>query len=458
MQYNYRNNGITKSILFIISLLFLANPQIKSQPQSQVKHPEWSYNQTIYEVNLRQYSKEGTFKEFETHLPELKKMGVGIIWLMPINPIGEKNRKGPLGSYYSVKNYKTVNPDYGTLADFKEVVNKIHKLGMYVIIDWVANHTSWDNVLVKEHPDFYKKDSAGNFIPPVEDWSDVIALDYSNKNLWDYMAGAMKYWIKQANIDGFRCDVAGMVPTDFWNYARQQLDEVKPVFMLAEAEDPGLQIKAFDMTYSWELYQIQDGIAQGKKNVQDIINYFNKENNEYPESAFRMRFTSNHDENSWNGTVKERLGNAAPEFAAFTVVIPGMPLLYSGQEAGLNKRLEFFKKDVIEWKDSPYRELYTKLFNLKMNNEALLNGEKGGKVNLVSPKESKNIYAFTRESGGDKILAVFNFSKSESDVNLKGETLHGSYSNLITGEKAKFSDEANMKLKPWGFNIFVKEK
>ncbi len=236
-----------KFSLLCLTFIFFSFNFLFAQ-QSNVVHPLWAKDVGIYEVNIRQYTPEGTFNSFGKYLPQLKELGVGILWLMPINPIGVKNRKGKLGSYYSVRNYKKVNPEFGNLKDFKLLVKKIHKMGMHVIIDWVANHTSWDNVWVKEHPEFYTKDANGNFVPPVADWSDVIDLNYNNKLLWKYMVDAMKYWLTETNIDGFRCDVAAMVPTEFWNYARKELEKIKPVFMLAEANEPELQIHAFDMS------------------------------------------------------------------------------------------------------------------------------------------------------------------------------------------------------------------
>lgn len=449
----------TVLIILVSALLFIGiAKKIYAQPvPSTVVHPAWSFNKTIYEVNVRQYTKEGTFKAFEKHLPELKRMGVGILWLMPINPIGEKNRKGLLGSYYSVEDYYAVNPEFGTMDDFKELVNKIHSLHMHVIIDWVANHTSWDNVLTKTHPDFYKKDSTGKFIAPVKDWTDVIALNYKNKDLWNYMIGALKFWVKDCNIDGFRCDVADMVPTPFWNEARKELDKIKPVFMLAEAERPELQAKAFDMTYSWKFYTLMNDIAKGKSNASSINNFFKWENNNFPKNDFRMRFTSNHDENSWNGTEFERLGNAAPTFAALTFAVPGMPLIYSGQEAGSNKRLKFFERDPIVWKPSPFRELYTKLVDLKLHNKALWNGDEGGDMNLISSPNDKSVYSFVRKKDNNKVFVVFNLSNKSVDVTLSGKEIKGNYKNIFSGVNVSFSDRENFKLKPWEYEIFINE-
>ena len=268
MFLKYYSKPILRYLLFAL-LLFLS-VKINAQQQTDVKHPEWSKNATIYEVNIRQYTPEGTFKAFEKHLPEIKKMGIDILWLMPINPIGKLNRKGTLGSYYSISNYNAVNPEYGTLDDLKRLVNVSHKMGMKVIIDWVANHSSWDNVWTKTNPDFYNKDSLGNFKAPVPDWTDVIGFNYKNPKLWVAMENAMEYWIKECNIDGYRCDVAGMVPMPFWDFVRKELDNIKPVFMLAEAEGPQFHKHAFDMTYGWEFHNITKEIYSGKQNVVDF--------------------------------------------------------------------------------------------------------------------------------------------------------------------------------------------
>jgi cyclomaltodextrinase / maltogenic alpha-amylase / neopullulanase len=447
---------------FSISLIILSSVMISKtisaqQLKSYVNHPAWSYNQSIYEVNLRQYTEEGSFKAFARHLPELKKMGVGILWFMPLNPIGIKNRKGKLGSYYSVKDYYAIDSSYGTSAGFKRLVKEIHKLGMHVIVDWVADHTSWDNNLTVEHTDWYKKDSAGNFMPPVKDWSDVIALNYDNKNLRKYMIGALEYWVKTYNIDGFRCDVADMVPTDFWNKARAELEKIKPVFMLAEAETPELQVKAFDMTYSWKIYRIMNGIAAGKNNAADISKYFKWEEKNYPENDFRMRFTTNHDINSWDGTVFERLGKAAETFAVFSAAIPGMPLVYSGQEAGLNKRLDFFDKDTINWKKSKFREIYTKLLNLKIHNHALWNGTEGGEIELISNPKDKYIYSFVRKKDNDKIFVVFNFSNKPRAANLSDKDIEGNYKDLFSGKNITLSEKEKFKLPAWGYKFLVSE-
>ncbi|MEI7983677.1 MAG: alpha-amylase family glycosyl hydrolase, partial [Bacteroidota bacterium] len=279
------------------------------KPYVEIKHAEWSRNATIYEVNIRQYTPEGTFKAFESHLPRLKEMGVDIIWLMPVHPIGEKNRKGKLGSYYSVKDYYGVNPDFGTLDDFKELVQKIHGMGMYVIIDWVANHSAWDNALAKDHPDWYTKTKGGNFEPtPWYDWEDVIDFDYDQPGIRKYMTEALKYWVRETDIDGFRCDVAGFIPVDFWENARTELDSIKPVFMLAEWESRDLHKKAFDMTYSWGLWNNMHAATIGKKGTGGLVEYLAHDVNTFPKGAYRMTFTDNHDKNSWEGNQYSNFG------------------------------------------------------------------------------------------------------------------------------------------------------
>ena len=442
---------ITFSILVVI--LFSTG---YAQKETTVVHPEWSNNASIYEVNIRQYTAEGTFKAFQKHIPELKKLGIEIIWIMPVNPIGEKNRKGTLGSYYSVENYRAINPEFGTFNDFKNLVNEIHKQGMHVILDWVANHTSWDNVLTKTHPDFYKRDSLGNFIAPVADWTDVIALNYNNPNLWIYMENTMEYWVKETGIDGFRCDVADMVPTSFWNFVRKELEKIKPVFMLAEAENPALQKNAFDMTYAWEFHNILKQIYKGKMTVNDLDKYYVKEEEKYNPDAYRMVFTTNHDENSWNGTVFQRFGDAVKTFAVLCGVVKGMPLVYSGQETGMNKALRFFDKDTIDWKKSSFRDLYTKLIHLKLNNKALWNGISGGEMERIKTNNDDKIFSFIREKDNNKVFAVFNLSAQNQNIKINDNRIEGNYKDLFTSKTNSLTSGYNIELPAWGYKIFVK--
>ncbi len=449
---------LASSIIIFILILFVFQNNLFSQfHKSTVKHPEWSYDLSIYEVNLRQYSESGTFKDFEKHLPRLKELGAGILWFMPIHPIGEVNRKGTLGSYYSVKDYLAVNPEHGTIDDFKNLVNKIHEAGMYVIIDWVANHTAWDNPLVTEHPEWYTKDADGNFVPPVADWADVIDLNFDNAELQEYMINALKFWVEECNIDGYRCDVAGMVPMDFWNKTRAELDKIKPVFMLAEDEKPEHHEKAFDMTYSWELHHYFNQVAKGEKKASVISGYFDSEKMIYPANAFRMRFTSNHDENSWNGTEYERLGEGAETFAALSFVIPGMPLIYSGQEAANNKRLNFFEKDPMQWNEHKIGKLYSNLNQLKKNNPALFNGEGGGDYLNLSNNNEENVLTFARVKGDNVIISVFNLSSSEINIEFNAEGFTGEYTSYLDGSIKSIEEKNSEMLMPWDYRIFVKK-
>jgi cyclomaltodextrinase / maltogenic alpha-amylase / neopullulanase len=424
---------------------------------AQTNTPDWAYNATIYEVNIRQFTEEGTFKAFSEHLPRLKNLGVDILWLMPIHPIGELNRKGTLGSYYSVKDYKDVNPEFGTMDEFKELVNEIHSLGMYVIIDWVANHTAWDNIWVHKYPEFFTRDVDGNFIPPVDDWHDVIDLNFDNKELWDKMADALKFWIKECKIDGYRCDVAGMVPVEFWNFVRPQLDEIKPVFMLAEWDTPEMHYAAFDMTYDWKLHKIMNRIYSKENNVNNLADHIEQDRNKYPGYAIRMQFTDNHDENTWNGTVFERLGDAVETFAVLTYTIPGMPLIYSGQEAGNDKRLEFFEKDPIEWQEHNLFELYKQLNILRKNNPALWSGVKGGSYKVIPNNNPESVFTFLRENESNTVFSIFNLSDQSIEIELLNESADGDYREFFNGKLFEVAALAkSIKLKPWEYRVYIK--
>jgi glycosidase len=445
-----------KKIVPLLILAVLSSCSQKNLKSFEKKStpPEWSYNSTIYEANIRQYTPEGTFAAFEKHLPKIKEMGIEIIWLMPIHPIGEKNRKGTLGSYYSVKDYKGINPNFGTKEDFKRLVDKIHELDMFIIIDWVANHTAWDHHWTVTNKNFYTLDSLGNFVPPVPDWSDVIDLNYENIDLHLAMIDALKYWVKEFDIDGYRCDVAAMVPNDFWNKARKELDKIKPVFMLAEAHEPELHKNGFDMTYNWQLKDLMNDYAKEKVSIEDIKKHFNVDEKEYPANAFRMTFTTNHDENSWNGTVFERLGRLAEPFTVLISTASGMPLVYSGQEAGMDKALEFFEKDEIEWKDHKKREIFTKIFKVKKSNKALWNGEKGGEMNFINVSDNKNVLSFYREKENDKIVVVLNLSDKNAEISFSDKKIFGGYNNLFTEKKVVLDGENKFILAGYNYLVF----
>ncbi len=428
------------------------------KPYVEVKNPEWVKNATMYEVNIRQYTPEGTFKAFEAHLPRLKELGVDILWLMPIHPIGEKNRKGGLGSYYSVKDYLAVNPEFGTMDDFKALVKKIHEMGMYVILDWVANHSAWDNPLTIEHPEWYTKTREGNFQPtPWYDWDDIIDFDFDQPGLRKYMTEAMKFWVKEADIDGYRCDVAGFIPIDFWENARAELDEIKPVFMLAEWESRDLHRKAFDATYAWSLYGDLKNATKGGHGAGSLYGYMANDAGSYPKGSIRLVFTDNHDKNSWDGTQYTNFGDGLEAAIVFTGTVSGMPLAYSGQEAGLNKSLAFFEKDQIEWKDHSNAQLFKKLFDLKHRNQALWNGHWGGETTRVKNDNMQWVLSFAREKDGYRVLPIINFSDKPQKVKPDTKYWTGTYTELFTGQQYTLTGDDTFELKPWGYVVMVME-
>ena len=427
------------------------------KPYVELTHPEWSRNATIYEVNLRQYTPEGTFKAFETHLPRLKDMGIDILWLMPIHPIGEKNRKGKMGSYYSVKDYYGINPEFGTEADFEHLVDKIHDMGMYVILDWVANHSAWDNPLVQQHPEWYTKTKEGNFQPtPWYDWDDIIDFDYEQPGIRKYMTEALTHWVDTYNIDGYRCDVAGFMPLDFWNNARKELDAIKPVFMLAEWESRDLHKSAFDMTYAWSLWNKLHEATVGGKSISGLVEYMAHDVSTFPQNGYRMTFTDNHDKNSWEGTPFSNFGDGLETSMVMAATVSGMPLVYSGQEAGLNRPLKFFDKDEIEWNDHKFSDLYKTLFELKHDNKALWNGKYGGKMVRIYSDQMDRIISFSREKDKDKVISIFNFSDETIKVNLDTDYHKGSYKGLFTEESIQLKGADEMTLEPWGYKVLVK--
>lgn len=428
------------------------------QPYVKLKHPEWTKNATLYQINLRQFSQEGTLKAAEAQLERIKALNVDIVWLMPIHEIGVKNRKGSLGSPYSVKDYYSVAKEYGTLDDLKSFVATAHKLGMKVIFDWVANHTSWDNALATEHPDYYQRDWKGEFRPtPWFDWSDIINLDYRSPGLRKYMTDVMKYWVKEADIDGYRCDVAGFVPVDFWNNLRKELDAIKPVFMLGEWESRDLHALAFDATYAWQWYEEVHKICTGKAGVGALFNYYAWNEGFYPQDIMRMTFVSNHDKNAWDGTEYEQFKDGLDAAIVLSVTSEGMPLLYNGQEAGNTKRLAFFEKDPIQWKENRYADFYRKLFGLKHSNTALWNAHWGARMVQVVNSDPDKVFSFVRANENDKVFVVINFSAEPRKVKLVDGPYAGLYKEFFTGEQVDFAEgNSEVALPAWGYRVYVR--
>ena len=423
----------------------------------QFRHADWTKNASIYQINTRQFTAEGTFNAATAQLPRLKDLGVDILWLMPIHPVGEFKRKGALGSPYAVRDYRAVNPEFGTLADFRRFVDRAHELGMHVIIDWVGNHTSWDNVLRTSHPDWYVRDSAGKPQPtPWYDWDDIVDLDYGKPGLRRYMTEAMVYWVKEVGVDGFRADAAGLVPQDFWDNAARELRAVKPVFMLAEWESRDMHRDAFDASYAWSWWDTLHDIAKGKRDATALYTYYAWNRKFYPRQAYRMLYTTNHDKNAWDGTEFEIFGDAVDAAIVFSFVSEGIPLVYNGQEAGNRKRLAFFDRDPIAWKASPYTDLYKKLLALKRTNTALWNGEYGAVMDQVPNDAPKQVFSFVRANAQDKVFVALNLS-AEPATTTFGKTLqHGRYRDFATGEPVTVDASTRFEMAPWSYRVLVK--
>ena len=361
-------------------------------------------NSVVYEMNVRQYTPEGTFAAAQQELPRLKELGIDILWLMPIHPIGVKERKGTLGSYYAIADYKAINPEFGTMEDFENFLAEAHKLGFRVILDCVANHTSPDAKWINECPaDWYMRDENGNTVVNY-DWYDIAELNYDKREVWDAMADQMRFWMEKG-VDGFRCDMACEIPLEFWQETISALRADYPgMYMLAEGEEPKLHsLSGFNSSYAWELHHMLNAIARGEKNIPELLEYIQKDAERHPADAFRLMFTSNHDENSWAGTEFERMGDAAKLMAVLTFTLPnGQPLIYTGQEMGWNKRFEFFEKDPITaWEKNEYFDFYKWLIDIRHDNPALAAGDKGGVFEVVSTDDSTLV--FTRTLPGNKV-------------------------------------------------------
>ena len=420
------------------------------------KRATWLAAATIYEVNVRQYSHEGTFNAFAKELPRLKDMGVEVLWFMPVHPIGEKNRKGMEGSYYSVKDFKDVNPEYGTLQDFEILVKKAHELEMKVIIDWVANHAAWDNVWTKEHPEYFERDAAGNFRPPY-DWTDVIQIDHSSEEEQAAMIGAMKFWIENLDIDGFRADLAHLTPLAFWKKARTEIEPLKPeLFWLAETEEIAYH-EVFDASYTWEWMHKTEDFSKGKIGLQELCRVLEKYDYDFPVSAYRMYFTSNHDENSWNGTEYEKYGDLAKALAVFSVTWNGIPMIYSGQELPNLKRLKFFEKDTIEWKkENTLHEFYKTLLSLKKKNLALRACDKSVQTHFVSNDKNKKILSYLRKSSSDEVFVVLNLGSEKETLQIRGSIVSGDFTDVFKKTSCRFDEEAIIQMQPYEFLVFEK--
>lgn len=435
------------------NLLLLAGLLIGVSSIGQQKHPAFMEQGNIYEVNIRQYTKEGTFKAFAAHLPRLQKMGVQTIWFMPIQPISKFGRKGTLGSYYAVASYTDVNPEFGTLADFNQVVDQAHALGMKVLIDYVPNHSGADHPWLTKYPDFYEKDSTGK--PTyTADWSDTRELNFKNEVMQDSMINTMKYWLHATKIDGFRVDVAWGVPYSFWNKCIPALKAIRNIYLLAEADDAKLHETGFDATYTWTEFHVLNDIAAGKKNLLALDTVLQKIETDFIKGAHRLYFTSNHDENSWNKADYATMPGAihAP-FAVFTQTYNRtMPLIYSGQEEPVLRPLAFFEKDSIEFKKYERAQFYTTLLKLRKSNAAFAENASFKRLKVNLPEQ---VMAYERTNGKDQVVVVLNLSNQPLSVKLEGIAAQTTFEELFS--KQKQAGIQTLQMAAWGYQVFVKK-
>ena len=427
--------------------------------------PEWAKNAVLYQCNVRQFSREGNFAGVRKQLPRLKELGVDVLWLMPIHPIGVLKRKGRLGSPYSVKDYYAINPDYGTMADFKNLVGSAHELGLQVILDWVPNHTSWDSKWKETHPEYFSRYNGDFTVPlnergePITDWSDVCDLDYGNPATRKAMIEAMQYWLKQGDVDGFRVDMAGLVPNDFWEEARPALDSVKIPFMLAEWQDEPQHFKScFNANYGWKWKDVTKDIGAGRQNAHSLDTLLDYLDDFYPKWYYQLYFTQNHDENAHNGTESQLYGASADAFNVLMFTWQGMPMLYNGQEDGLSQQLDFFDRDPIRWKKFAKKEFFQKLCNLRHNNQALWSGLHGAELEKIPTNADEFVYAFTRGKDGNRVIVVINMSKQSRTTTLDLDSdMLGAYTNLFGASTVQVTREMTLNLKPWEYLVLTNQ-
>ena len=433
-------NTLSSGIFTLMSLLF--------------KPVDWSYQTSLYEVNVRQYTPEGTFKAFSKHLTRIRNMGIEVLWFMPITPISVAGRQGTLGSYYACSDYTNTNPEFGTVEDFKALVKKAQSLGLKVIIDWVANHTGCDHHWIKENPGFYIHNEKGELYDR-NGWQDVVDLNYYNGGLRAAMIDAMTFWVKECNIDGFRCDMAHLVPLDFWREARTKLEETKQLFLLAETETP-IYHEVFDASYTWTWMHKTQDFVNGKIGLRDLRNVLIDDANRFPAEAFRLWFTANHDENSWNGTEYEKYGEAAKALAVFSVTWRGIPLVYSGQEIPNLKRIQFFDKDPIEWKPELTMEpFYKSLLQIRKRNVAISAAIDAACI-FITTSADQQVLSFLRRKGNNEVLVLLNMSSANIDAQITDQQVTGKFKDALAAKQKDFTKDRAFQLNAWDYAVYEK--
>ncbi|HSN07506.1 MAG TPA: alpha-amylase family glycosyl hydrolase [Hanamia sp.] len=425
-----------------------------SNKKSKNMHPKWSYSTNIYEVNVRQYTPEGTFNAFAKHLPRLKDMGVKVLWFMPVQPISEKGRIGSLGSYYAANDYAAINPEFGTIEDFKALIKEAHEMGFKCLMDFVADHAGNDHPWLQEHPEYFVKGEDNEFIHP-HGWSDVCEFNYSVPEVWKSMTDVLKFWVTEYDIDGFRCDMAHLVTLDFWKYAKKKISKLKDgLFWLGECEEPEYH-QVFDATYTWKWMHASEEFYHHNMNLQSLLTVLYKTVTEFPCNAFRLYFTSNHDENSWNGTEYEKYGDAAKLFAVFSCTWDGIPLIYSGQELPNKKRLKFFDKDQIDWNEQcELHDFYKKLLTLKSTNKALRAGDPEVLTQIISHPEDHQVFAYLRKYKSSQVLVILNCC--DQGLNFQVKNVKGLFRNLFWNDDIDFELKSEVWLNPWDYLVFEK--
>ena len=456
-------------LIFILMITASCKLMKKKQPaenkkavttmMNRFKPVDWVHTTNIYEVNLRQYTVPGTFNAFLSELPRLKAMGVQTLWFMPLTPIAQKNKTGSRGSYYACSDYTAINPEFGTLDDFKNLVTEAHSMGFKIIVDWVANHTGWDHRWTREHPEYYLVDSATKDFKIASGMEDIIELDFSNPALRKAMKDAMKFWVQECNVDGFRCDLAFWVDLEFWKEARAELDSIRPLFWLGEfdeLETPRYG-EAFDASYTWTWMHRTKDYYEGKQGIDSLLAVL-KRYDDLGDSTMRAWFTTNHDENSWNGTEYEKYGDMAKALAVFSCTWNGIPLLYSGQELPNKKRIKFFDKDTIAWTGTnALEDFYKALLTVKSNNPALRSGDPSVQTFRIKTSDPKNIFAYLRKKGSREILVVLNLSSQKAlRFDIPDERITGRFKNIFSGADNDFTTGKSFEMQAWEFLVYEK--
>ncbi len=456
--------------ILAISMMLLSSCKLMPKEEKDNQHnktgtmattnTDWKHATNIYEVNVRQYTQEGTFNAFLKELPRLKDMGVQVLWFMPITPIAKEKMKGSLGSYYACSDYTSVNPEFGTLEDFKKLVDTAHHQGFKVIIDWVANHTGWDHVWTKSNPDYYLHDSATGTFHAASGMDDIIELDFQNPELRKAMIDAMKFWVKECDIDGFRCDLASWVEVDFWQEARPQVDALKPLFWLGEfdeLESPDYG-KVFDASYSWKWMHKTKDFYQQHQPLHELFELL-QQYSSIGDSSMRAWFTTNHDENSWNGTEYEKYGDMAGALAVFSCTWNGVPLIYSGQELPLkDKRLKFFDKDPIPWTGKyELHDFYKTLLNLHATHPALRGGDPAVHTLKLATTANDKIFAYLRKNNADEVLVILNLSREAAAFDITDSALNGLFVDVFSQTANDLSSSKRFDMQPWEYLVYVKK-